>query len=53
VVVTPDIFGKTVIPIVIAARSIPWLRFGSDVELQRLWTDATAIVLHGEVASNF
>ena len=51
VTVTPEIFANTVIPIEIAARSIPGLRFRSDLELQRLWADATTITLRGEVAA--
>ena len=53
VVVTPDLFGNTVIPIEINARRLPTSRFQSASELQEAWNAASDVTLRGEVAASW
>ena len=49
VVVMPDAFGRSTIPIEIAAREVRSHRFRSDAELRDAWSHAETITLRGEV----
>lgn len=50
VLVTPDLFGGTTIPLEIGARSIRSQRFQSDAALRDAWRAARATTVRGEVA---
>ena len=49
VVVSPDVFGGATVPVEIAAKEIRTASFGSDAELASAWSQATTVLLRGEI----